>query len=44
MSKHISACILVKLEYFNPTGSHKDRIAVYMIKEAERKGLLKPGD
>ncbi len=32
-----------KLEYFNPGGSVKDRIAVHMIEEAERKGLLKPG-
>lgn len=35
--------IYVKLEYMNPTGSHKDRIALYMIREAERKGLLKQG-
>jgi len=37
------APVYVKLEYLNPTGSHKDRIALYMIKEAERAGLLKPG-
>ncbi|MEM1509615.1 MAG: cysteine synthase family protein [Thermofilaceae archaeon] len=37
------AHIYVKLEYMNPTGSHKDRIALYMIREAERKGLLKQG-
>jgi len=37
------ARILVKLEYMNPTGSHKDRIAVHMIREAEKQGLLKPG-
>ncbi len=35
--------IYVKLEYLNPTGSHKDRIALYMIKDAIDKGLLKPG-
>lgn len=35
--------IFVKLEYMNPTGSHKDRIALYMIRDAEAKGLLKPG-
>ncbi len=35
--------IYVKLEYLNPTGSHKDRIALYMIKDAVDKGLLKPG-
>jgi len=37
------ANIYVKLEYLNPTGSHKDRIALYMINDAVRKGLLKPG-
>lgn len=37
------APVYVKLEYLNPTGSHKDRIAFYMIKEAEERGLLKPG-
>lgn len=36
--------IYVKLEYFNPTGSHKDRIAIYMIRDAEARGLIKPGD
>ena len=35
--------ILVKLEYFNPGGSVKDRIALEMIEDAERSGLLKPG-
>jgi cysteine synthase A len=35
--------ILVKLEMMNPGASKKDRIALYMIEEAERKGLLKPG-
>jgi len=37
------AVILVKLEYFNPAGSVKDRVALYMIEEAEREGKLKPG-
>jgi len=37
------ARVFVKLEYMNPTGSHKDRIAVYMIREAEKRGILKPG-
>lgn len=35
--------ILAKLEYLNPAGSVKDRIALAMIKDAEDKGLLKPG-
>ena len=37
------ADILVKLEYFNPTGSYKDRMALSMIEEAEKRGDLKPG-
>lgn len=37
------ATILLKLEYFNPGGSVKDRIAFAMIVDAEEKGLLKPG-
>lgn len=39
----LSATILAKLEYFNPAGSVKDRIARAMIDDAEKKGLLKPG-
>jgi cysteine synthase A len=35
--------ILAKLDHLNPSGSKKDRIALGMIREAERKGLLKPG-
>jgi len=38
-----SADVLVKLEYFNPTGSYKDRMALAMIEEAEKRGDLKPG-
>ena len=37
------ATILAKLEYLNPAGSVKDRIALAMIEDAEQKGLLKPG-
>ena len=39
----LEATILVKLEYFNPAGSVKDRIAKAMIEDAENKGLLKEG-
>jgi len=39
----IESEILVKIEYFNPGGSHKDRAALYMIEGAEREGRLKPG-
>ena len=39
----VDATILVKLEYFNPAGSVKDRIALHMIEVAEREGKLKPG-
>lgn len=39
----LEATILVKLEYFNPAGSVKDRIAKAMIEDAEQKGILKEG-
>ena len=39
----LEARVLVKLEYFNPAGSVKDRIAKAMIEDAEAKGILKPG-
>jgi cysteine synthase A len=43
-AKHgLSAKIIAKLEYFNPAGSVKDRIAKSMIDQAEAKGRLKPG-
>ena len=41
--KDLQATILAKLEYLNPAGSVKDRIALAMIEDAEEKGLLKPG-
>jgi cysteine synthase len=37
------AQVIAKLEYFNPGGSVKDRIALAMIEDAESKGILKPG-
>ena len=42
-SEDLKARILVKLEYFNPAGSVKDRIAKAMIDDAEARGVLKPG-
>ncbi len=39
----LATAVAVKVEYFNPTGSVKDRIALAMIEDAEQKGLLKPG-
>lgn len=41
--EHLEARVLAKLEYFNPAGSVKDRIAKAMIDDAEEKGLLKEG-
>ncbi len=41
--ENLKAKVLVKLEYFNPAGSVKDRIGKAMIDDAEQKGLLKPG-
>jgi cysteine synthase len=38
-----SATVLVKLEYFSPTGSYKDRMALAMIEGAEARGDLRPG-
>lgn len=38
-----AADVLVKLEWFNPTGSYKDRMALSMIEEAEKRGDLQPG-
>ncbi len=41
--KELNARLIVKLEYFNPAGSVKDRIALAMIEAAEKSGALKPG-
>ena len=38
-----SADVYVKLEYYNPTGSYKDRMALAMVEEAEKRGELRPG-
>ena len=38
-----AADVFVKLEYFNPTGSYKDRMALAMIEGAEARGVLRPG-
>jgi cysteine synthase A len=42
-SQHLKAKVIAKLEYFNPAGSVKDRIAYAMITDAEQKGILRPG-
>ncbi len=42
-SENLSAKVLAKLEYFNPAGSAKDRVAKAMLDDAEEKGLLKKG-
>ena len=43
LSQETGCEILGKAEFLNPGGSVKDRAALYIIEEAERKGLLKPG-
>ncbi len=43
IGRETPATIWVKLEYLNPSGSVKDRMALYMVEEAERQGKLKPG-
>src|SRR3954471_17182195 len=43
ITKGIKGTILVKVEYFNPGNSVKDRMAVRMVEDAEKAGLLKPG-
>ena len=43
LNKYTDKNIFAKLEYLNPAGSAKDRVALSMIEDAERKGILKPG-
>ena len=43
VATHVRSSVYVKCEYLNPGGSMKDRIALNIIRDAERKGLLKPG-
>ena len=42
-NKGVETPLIAKVEYFNPAGSVKDRIALAMIEDAEKKGILKPG-
>ena len=44
VTKNVKANIFIKLEYMNPGGSIKDRLAKYMVEKAEAEGKLKPGD
>src|SRR5687767_15289542 len=43
MTKGIAGTIVAKIEYFNPGNSTKDRMAIKMVEDAEKAGLLKPG-
>ena len=43
VAEGVKANVLLKLEYLNPSGSYKDRIAFHMIENAEKRGVLKPG-
>ncbi|MFW9851087.1 MAG: PLP-dependent cysteine synthase family protein, partial [Candidatus Thorarchaeota archaeon] len=44
MNEGLRPTIVAKVEYFNPGGSVKDRIGIAMIEDAEKRGLLNPGD
>jgi len=44
ITKGLNCNIYAKLESYNPSGSLKDRVALYIIEDAERRGILKPGD
>ena len=41
---HVILCTVAKCEFFNAGGSVKDRVALRMVEDAEKSGLLKPGD
>lgn len=43
VARHVAADIYVKCEYLNPAGSMKDRVAMNIVSDAERRGLLRPG-
>jgi cystathionine beta-synthase len=43
VARHVSAEIFVKCEFLNPAGSMKDRVAMHIVTDAERRGLLRPG-
>ena len=44
LARGITSELYAKLEFYNPSGSFKDRVAKYIIDDAEKKGLIKPGD
>lgn len=44
ITKGLKCGVYGKLEFYNPSGSIKDRVAIYIIEDAERRGVLKPGD
>lgn len=44
IGKELGYNVFAKLEYLNPSGSIKDRMALYVVEDAERRGIIKPGD